>query len=45
MSQTRVEEDGTVKRLVRWASRQRKGAGRKWYKRWVVVVDTSKKKS
>lgn len=37
MSLTRTDENGVTKKLVKWATRSRKGASRKWVKKWVVV--------
>lgn len=42
MAQERTMENGEVRRLVRWATGKRKGAGRKWKHKWVVVKRAKK---
>lgn len=37
MAITRTDEKGITRKLVKWATRKRKGASRKWKSKWVVV--------
>ncbi len=37
MAQEIKLENGEVRRKVKWATRKRKGASRKWKTKWVIV--------